>query len=528
MKPSDHPVPMPLSQVLEAIPGARLARGNAGSLFSGVAGDSRKAAAGDLFVAIPGFKDDGVRYAADALSRGAAGLVVAQGARLESIPGSAAVVVVPDPRAAAARIARLVHGDPSQDLWVTGVTGTNGKTTTTYLARSIYRAAGLRAGLLGTVEFDLGREVSPSTATTPDAVELQRMLRVMKENGARGALLEVSSHALTQRRVEGVRFRVGVFTNLTPEHLDYHGDLESYAAAKEILFRELDASAVAVLNEADPVSTRYATATRARVVTFGIEAGSAGAPARGTTNASVRARVLEESLAGTTFELLHDGRSETVRLPLPGRHNVQNALAAAGAALAVGIDPRAVVAGLEAESRVPGRLDPVDVGAEQDFRVLVDYAHTDDALKKVLASLRPLVPGRILVVFGCGGDRDRTKRPRMGRVVEEMSDLFWVTNDNPRSEDPAAIADAILGGMRSRERARVVLDRERAIREAVGAARAGDAVLVAGKGHEPGQIFADRTVPFDDRECALSALEARFPKRRTARAARRPSPEVRA
>jgi UDP-N-acetylmuramoyl-L-alanyl-D-glutamate--2,6-diaminopimelate ligase len=218
----------------------------------------------------------------------------------------------------------------------------------------------------------------------------------------------------------------------------------------------------------------------------------------------VRATILSETLAGTTFEMLHDGRAEIVRLALPGRHNVQNALAAAAATLAVGIDSRAVVAGLEREARVPGRLDPVDAG--QDFRVLVDYAHTDDALRKVLASLRPLVPGRILVVFGCGGDRDRAKRPRMGRVVEEMADVAIVTNDNPRSEDPESIAEMILGGMRSRDRARVVLDRERAIAEAIAEARAGDAVLIAGKGHEPGQIFRDRTVPFDDRSVALAAL----------------------
>lgn len=517
---------MLISDVVASIDGARLVAGRADSPVGGVAVDSRKVVPGDVFVAIAGFRDDGARYAAEAVARGAAAVVTADGAL--GAPEGAALVRVPDARFAAARIACLVNGDPSRELWVTGVTGTNGKTTTTFLVRSIYRCAGLRAGLLGTVEFDLAREVAPSSATTPEPIELQRMLRAMRDNGARGAILEVSSHALTQRRVEGVRFRVGVFTNLTPEHLDYHGDFESYAAAKELLFRGLDAGAVAVLNAADPASLRYARATRARVVMYGIGAEAPSDGARGTTNAVVRARIVSETIEGTEFDLVSDVGVHRVRLPLPGRHNVQNALAAAGAALAVGIDPRAVVAGLEAESRVPGRLDPVDAG--QDFRVLVDYAHTDDALEKVLASLRPLVPGRILVVFGCGGDRDRTKRPRMGRVVEARSDLFWVTNDNPRGEDPAAIAEMILGGLGSRARARVVLDRDLAIAEAIAEARSGDAVLIAGKGHECGQIFRDRTVPFDDRTSALAALRHRLGSplgpRSGSRPPRRSAPEV--
>ncbi len=501
---------MVISDILDVVPGSRLVRGAPSASVLGVARDSRRVAKGDVFVAVPGHREDGARYVEEALARGAAAVV---SEKELDLPPDVPLVLVKDARSALAGIAAIAHGHPSRSLWVTGITGTNGKTTTSYLLRSIYRNAGLRAGLVGTVEFDSGRGTVPSTATTPDPVELQRLLRSMVENGARGAILEVSSHALVQRRVEGVEFRVGVFTNLTREHLDYHGDLASYEAAKEILFRGLDPSAVAVLNAGDPVSLRFARSTRARVVTYGIGDGALGAA--GTTNATVRGRVVSESLSGTTFVLAADGAESKISISLPGRHNVENALAAAAAALAVGIDRRAVIAGLEAFDRVPGRLDPVDLG--QGFKVFVDYAHTDDALRKVLAALRPLVPGRILVVFGCGGDRDRGKRPRMGRAVEELADLFWVTNDNPRGEDPSSIAEMILSGLESRKRARVVLDRERAIAEAIGEAREGDAVLVAGKGHECGQIFRERTLPFDDREVAAAAVRSAM-----SRATRRP------
>jgi len=374
------------------------------------------------------------------------------------------------------------------------ITGTNGKTTTAYLVRYILRQAGERCGMTGTVEYDLGAGAVPASMTTPESLDLYRFYAEMRRAGCGFAVSEVSSHALAKRRTAGLRFAAAVFSNLTQDHLDFHGTMENYFQAKALLFSGLEASAVALLNADDPHSARLAGMTRARVVTYGL-----------SESAEVRAKVLSLSTVGTVFRLRRGGFEAEVHLPLLGAHNVHNALAAAAAAAELGLGMDRIVEGLATFEGVPGRLESVDCG--QDFRVLVDYAHTDDALRSVLNAVRELYPRRIITVFGCGGDRDRGKRPKMARVVEQLSDVAVVTSDNPRSERPEAIIGEILSGLQDPGRAVVEPDRAAAIGKAVGLARPGDVVLIAGKGHEAYQIVGDRRLDFDDRSAARAALE---------------------
>jgi len=356
---------------------------------------------------------------------------------------------------------------------------------------------GRGAGLIGTLGAWIGQRHETLPNTTPDAVELQRLLARMVDDNLSAAVMEVSSHALVQQRASQVSFDVGVFTNLTPDHLDYHGTMDAYAAAKGRLFEMLDEDGTAVLNAADPRSRQYRLGTRARVLQFALNA-----------PADVRADVLRLDSDGTQFHVSAPEFGLDLRIAsrLVGRHNVENALAAATAALALGLPPHAIATGLQGLTAVPGRLEPVSCG--QDFRVLVDYAHTPDALEKVLDLLRPLTRGRLLVVFGCGGDRDRAKRPLMGRAVAEAADRLFVTSDNPRSEDPQAILDDIYTGIEAEGRARAVRepDRREAIRRACAEAHGGDIVLIAGKGHETVQITGDESLPFDDRQVAREVL----------------------
>ncbi|HKE00152.1 MAG TPA: UDP-N-acetylmuramoyl-L-alanyl-D-glutamate--2,6-diaminopimelate ligase [Planctomycetota bacterium] len=463
---------------------------------TGIAIHSKRVRSGDLFVAIPGTREDGGEYVEEALRRGAVALLAERAPNVARVPG----ILVESARAAAAEAAAIVFGEPARDMTIVGVTGTNGKTTTASLVRWMLERGERPCALLGTTGYSLaGREV-PAANTTPDAVTLQSYFRELVDAGVRSCAMEVSSHALDQERVRGVRFAVGVFTNLSGEHLDYHKDLASYLAAKKKLFDALDASATAVGN-ADDSSTRVAlSSTRARRVLFGLlgEDHPSGVP-------SVTAEILRSDLDGVDFVLRAPGVEVKVASPLLGAHNVSNALAAAAAALAVGVSVEAVVSGIERIGLVRGRLERVDDG--RPFRVFVDYAHTDDALAHVLRTLRPLTRGRLTVVFGCGGDRDRTKRPRMGAVARELADRVIVTSDNPRSESPMAIASSILEGAGGTgPRVRVELDRRRAIRFAVTDAKAGDVILIAGKGHETYQIVGDATLPFDDREVAREAL----------------------
>lgn len=508
---------MQLRHLLSKVSSVRQVRGLTDVEITSVCHDSRQAAPGALFVARRGGRTDGHDFLAQAIGRGAVALVVE---RLEAVvtaategPHPVTVVEVGDSRQALADLAAAFYGQPSHRLKVVGVTGTNGKTTTTFLLRHVLEHARLPCGLLGTVRYELGAGVSrPSARTTPESLEVQALLAEMRDAGCRAAVMEVSSHALALDRVRGVAFDAAVWTNLTQDHLDFHRDMAAYFEAKARLFLEtLPASAVgkkrptAVVNLDD----RHGAQLLARlpkglpVLTYGVGA-----------NAHFRASNFKTEFAGCSYQLDAQGRSFLVRLPLIGRFNILNSLAALTAAAAVGVPLREAVQALATAPAVPGRVQPVPV--KRNFQVYVDYAHTPDALENVLHTLRELRPRRLITVFGCGGDRDRAKRPLMGRAAAALSDFTIVTSDNPRREDPAAIVRDIEGGFRGGNGAHagghsheVVLDRREAIARAVTLAGPRDIVLIAGKGHEDYQEFADRTVPFDDVLVARQAVEAR-------------------
>ena len=482
---------MRLYALLNKLPDTASVGGVADVEVAGVQDDSRRVRPGDLFVARKGLGVDAKRFAADAAARGAVA-VVSDG----RIDGCALpTVVVPDAGLAAGVLANAVAGDPSHHLQVAGVTGTNGKTTVTYLLRSLLASVGRRCGMIGTVEIDDGGTTRPATMTTPGPVELAELLAAMRGNGCAAAAMEVSSHALSQGRAAGVRFAAAGFTNLTGDHLDYHGTMEDYAAAKALLFAGLDAGAAAVVNAGDPWAARMLRDTNASTTTFGVD-----------RPADYAATEIEATAGGTRFALATPRGTAAVAMKLVGRHNVENALCAAALAAEVfGLTPRQIADGLTTADGAPGRLQRVDAG--QPFGVLVDYAHTDDALANVLSALRPVTRGKLRVVFGCGGDRDRTKRPRMAAVAERLADAVYVTSDNPRTEDPAAILGEIVAGLKG-EPALVEPDRRAAIRRALADAGEGDVVLIAGKGHENYQIVGTTKHPFDDAEEARRALDA--------------------
>jgi len=466
---------------------------------SGLAYDSRRVRPGDLFFALPGLRSDGRTFAAQALAAGAVAVVAAR----EAAPEAGALVRVEAPRRTLALAAARFFGFPSRRLKVVGVTGTNGKTTTTYLMESIFRAAGIPAGLIGTTGYRLGAEWRPAPLTTPEAPELESLLREFVDRSLEGVAIELSSHALEQQRCYGLECDVAVFTNLSHDHLDYHGTLERYLDAKLRLFdgrnhpRALK-RATAVVNDDDP---------RGPDVRRAAERGGLAVLGYGTTaGAGVTIGPITPLPRGLRFELRHEGNSVPVTLPLLGRYNAWNAAAAFGAARALGVAPALAARGLEETTGVPGRLEPVDEG--QSFEVLVDYAHTPDALARALQAVREHARGRLLLVFGCGGDRDRAKRPLMGKVAAEASDHAWVTNDNPRREAPESIAAEILAGAPPGSLG-VELDRRAAIERAIERAAPGDAVLIAGKGHETTQTIGARVLPFDDRAVARELLRAR-------------------
>ena len=465
--------------------------------------DSRRVKQGALFLARAGTKSDGRAFIADAVRQGAVAVLAPAGsAKPEGFPASVAWIEAEDPALATAGIAERFHGSPTSTLELVGVTGTNGKTTITYLVQQLLDSAGIRCGLVGTVETFDGRERVPSALTTPPAIELSELFARMLDNGCRAAAMEVSSHSLDQHRVGALRFRTGIFTNLTGDHLDYHGTMEKYAAAKARLFRMLDEGGTAVVNMDDPWHAAMLP-TRAKVLRTSLRDPSADCLA---TVHAMGLDAMEVSFRGP-WGLLE------LRLPLVGTHNAMNALQAAAAAWSRGVDGERLARALATCHAPPGRLQPVAV-AGAGFSVLVDYAHSDDALANVLRALRPTVPagGRLRVVFGCGGDRDRTKRPRMARVACEGADEVIVTSDNPRTEDPEAIIAEILTGVPAEARARVVVesDRARAISQAVSSAREGDIVLIAGKGHEDYQIIGTEKRSFDDRREAEQALRQRI------------------
>jgi UDP-N-acetylmuramoyl-L-alanyl-D-glutamate--2,6-diaminopimelate ligase len=455
---------------------------------SDLAYDARRVEAGALFVCVRGFTADGHDFAREAVARGAVALVVERELDLP-VPQ----LVVSDAREAMALAADAFHGAPTRELDVVGVTGTNGKTTTAFLLYSILAAAGRRPGLLGTVESRIGGERRAVTRTTPEAIDLQRTFREMLDAGDRSCAMEASSHASTLGRLAGVRFAALVFTNLSQDHLDFHGSMEAYFEAKRRLFAEPDREGrrpPAAVNVGDDCGLRLAeelSVLGGELLTFGL-----------TKEAEIGAADLEVTTAGSALTTAGVRISTRLR----GRFNVENILGAVAAARLLRIDDDAIRRGIEHLQGVPGRFEAVDEG--QPFAVLVDYAHTPEALDNVLSEARALASNRVICVFGCGGDRDRDKRPLMGAAATRLADWVVVTSDNPRSEDPLAIIEEILAGAGSG--VAVEPDRAAAIERALGEAGEGDVVVVAGKGHEPGQETAGRTIPFDDREVARDAL----------------------
>jgi UDP-N-acetylmuramoyl-L-alanyl-D-glutamate--2,6-diaminopimelate ligase len=450
--------------------------------ISDLAYDSRRVGPGALFFCAPGENFDRHDFAPAAVEAGAVALVVERELDLD-----VAQAVVPDARAAMAPLAARFWGDPTAELRVVGVTGTNGKTTTAFLVREILQAAGVRCGLLGTVRQVVGGLEEEVERTTPEAIDLQATFRRMAEAGDGACAMEVSSHALALHRCDSVRFELALFTNLTQDHLDFHGDMEEYFRSKRLLFEMGPGTSIA--NVDDPYGRRLAG--EFDCLTFSVEGGEA----------DFVARDVSFDAGGATFTV---GDVE-VRTGLPGHFNVANALGAFAAATALGIAPEVAAGGLARAERVPGRFEPVDEG--QPFAVLVDYAHTPDSLENVLRAARRLTEGRLIAVFGAGGDRDRAKRPKMGRAGASLADLAIVTSDNPRSEDPDAIIAEILGGIENGAAVEVEPDRRAAIALALARARPGDSVVIAGKGHEQGQEFeGGRKVPFDDREVAREEL----------------------
>ena len=478
-----------------------------------VAHDSRKVKPGSLFVAVRGYHSDGHQFIPQAIQQGAAAIVAEKQSRIAA-PAGVHLVLVEDTRKALALLADEFFGHPSRRLRLVGITGTKGKTTTSYLVRSILEAAGLQTGLIGTIDYRVGDKVYPAPNTTPESLDLQRLLGEMVVAGAGYCVMEVSSHALALGRTDGCVFALATFTNLQQDHLDFHGDLGSYLQAKLLLFENLPPDAAAVVNGDDPAADAVARSTRARVTTFGL-----------TERADIRPEdAVRSGISGLSFRVHTPMGAVLVESPLIGRHNVYNILSAIATCTALGIGRSAIEQGLRNMRAVPGRMEKVDAG--RLFGVVVDYAHTEESLQSLLAAVREITAGRVVTLFGCGGDRDRTKRPKMGAAALRNSDVVIVTTDNPRTEDPLAIiqeieAGMVDGGMRvSREATLqgtvgktpylVVPDRREAIAAAIGLAKPGDVVVLAGKGHEDYQIIGTQKFHFDDREVAREEIRKRI------------------
>jgi UDP-N-acetylmuramoyl-L-alanyl-D-glutamate--2,6-diaminopimelate ligase len=468
-----------------------------------IAYDSRRVSSGAVFVALRGLKADGASFAAQAIMRGAAA-IVAEVPRPDGI--SVPWLQTADARLALALLADRFYDHPSRRMPVVGVTGTNGKTTTAYLLAAVLDAAGMAAGVMGTVAYRVGPEEREAARTTPEAPDVQQLLSEMLEHGCRSAIMEVSSHALALKRVDGMHFAAAIFTNLTRDHLDFHEDMETYFAAKRRLFEMLDADAPGIINADDPRSPSLLASCR-RAITYGI-----------TQPADVTPGPVELALGGLALTVLTPNGSVAIRSPLVGRPNVYNILAATATAVALDIPLEAIARGVQALPGVPGRFEVVSSPSD-DLTVVVDYAHTDDALRNLLETASPLAEKGLITVFGCGGDRDRTKRPLMGMVAARLSDVVILTSDNPRSEDPARIIEEIRRGIAPGAQAGrptevlSVVDRAEAIERAVAMAGAGDLILVAGKGHEKYQQIGDRVLPFDDAAVARQALARRLTRR---------------
>jgi UDP-N-acetylmuramoyl-L-alanyl-D-glutamate--2,6-diaminopimelate ligase len=485
---------MTLSEILSGVRLKQPLPPELGSLpIENIEFDSRKAGPGTLFFAFPGARTDGRQFAADAVARGAVA-VASEFPPAEDV--ARPWIEVEHGRQALAMAARNFYGRPDERLGLTGITGTNGKTTTSYLVDSVLRTAGHKTAMIGTIEYHLAGRVLPAVNTTPESLDLIRLFADLESEGGSHVTMEVSSHALALGRVYGIRFHTAVFTNLTRDHLDFHGNMDAYFAAKNLLFAGAGGPPppFAVINRDDSYAKWIKVGPTTQVIRYGLG-----------PEAELRAKHISSTFQGLRFEIQHGKTRIEIESPLIGKINVYNILAACGTGLSYGIAPEMVARGIAALPAVPGRFERVDEG--QPFVVAVDYAHTDDALRNVIAVARGLNPKRVITVFGCGGDRDRTKRPLMGQAAAEASDVVVLTSDNPRSEDPLAIMNDALVGIRRTDVAHVVEpDRATAIARALKEAREGDIVILAGKGHETYQVLKDRTIAFDDRAVAKDVL----------------------
>ncbi len=481
---------MKLSELLEVIPGMKV-HGNVDRPVNGLQYDSRRVQKDEIFFAWKGDKTDGQQFIPQVLDRGAAAVVVD---RPWTGPHSGATLIeVPDVRRALAKMAAAFQGNPSEKMSVVGVTGTNGKTTTSFLLKHILEKSGRRSGLIGTVRYEIGERILPSSRTTPEGNDLQELFAQMVEAGASAVVMEVSSHALDQGRVEGTQFEVALFTNLTQDHLDYHGTMESYFDAKGLLFKSLGRGGhpgTAVVNLDDPQAEALLAKVdvKAHRLTFSVE---------GNPKADLRADKIVCHTGGSQFDLVYRGATFPMSTSLIGMFNVENVLAAIGGALALGVSTEEIIDHLEDAPKVPGRLETFY--AKNGMAVVVDYAHTEDALRKTLQTLRDLNPSRLVVVIGCGGSRDIGKRPRMAQVAVELADLAIFTSDNPRNEPAETILEQMEAGVRGVTNFRRVEDRREAIAEALQSGGPADVVCIAGKGHETTQEVGGRFLPFDDR-----------------------------
>ena len=459
----------------------------------GICNDSRKVKPGDCFVAIVGDKLDGHDFIDNALTNGAAYIVSEKPVACQN----AEVITVPDATLSLAQLAQAHFSEPSARLVNLAVTGTNGKTTVAFLVRSVIRAAGKEAGLIGTIFYDTSKEATEASLTTPDSIQIAEMAHKMAQAGAQYMVIEASSHALDQNRLAAINFTAAAFTNLTGDHLDYHKTAENYLAAKTKLFSGLDANATAVLNAQSPESSRIAEKTKkAKILYYAVD-----------KQADIAAHIESMDVNQTVYHLCFGEKEQIVKTTLIGKHNISNHLAAAGLCIAAGFELDVIAAGLSDLKCVPGRLEPVDCG--RVFAVLIDYAHTDDALSNVLDTLKPLCKGNLTVVFGCGGDRDKTKRPRMAKAAEQKADTIIVTSDNPRTEDAMEIIKDILTGFTEKrlENISVEADRKKAIELAMKTARKDDIILIAGKGHETYQIIGEKKFDFNDAEIVCDFLK---------------------
>ncbi len=479
--------------MLKAYPDFAEAAGLPDIAIRGLECDSRKVEKDFLFIAIQGINKDGTVFIREALERGAAAVVAD---KAQALSNGVPLIRVPEGRLAAARLASVFYGEPSAGMKLVGITGTNGKTTSSYLIEYLLNAENKNTGVLGTVSYRFaGREI-PAVETTPGPLRIHQILSQMRQSACRYAVMEVSSHALDQRRVEGIAFEVALFTNLTQDHLDYHGDLENYFECKARLFLGLGPDKTAVLNADDARVSGLKTRLGCRVLTYSA-----------IREADFRAENIRWQDGATRFDLLYKRKSLPVELPLIGLHNVYNTLGALAVAHALGCDLGFCVKRLAGFEGVPGRLEAVRSG--QDFLVFIDFAHTPDGLENVLSALVPYKQGKLTALFGCGGDRDRTKRPMMAAIAARFCDFVYVTSDNPRSENAKDIAAEICAGFGDFKNYTVVLDRKKAVRQALLAARRGDIVLLAGKGHERAQIVGAEALPYHEREEAERVLHGR-------------------